>query len=120
MGTRRKKITLIQFIFWRSETKSEVFSHGWEDMLFVSEQKKIGQLLLFLRLLIFGDGQFLADQAALYLPHSLINSFINYIEFIPNHTNLGRLCFAKHNAAHHDERKMPHTMFRHHNFNKIS
>ena len=62
---------------------------------------------------------FLAALAALYLPCWLIHWFINYIEFIPNHTNLGRLCFAKHNAAHHDERTMPHTKFRHHNFNKI-
>jgi hypothetical protein len=36
------------------------------------------------------------------------------------HTNLSRLCFARHNAAHHDECTMPHTMFRHHDLNKIS
>ena len=65
-------------------------------------------------------GPFLAALAALYLPCWLIDSLINYIEFIPNHTDLGRLCFAKHNAAHHDERTMSHTMFRHHYFNKIS
>ena len=60
---------------------------------------------------------FLAALAALYLPlslihsfnhslihsfiHSFIDSFIHYVQFIPNHTDLSRLCFAKHNAAHH-------------------
>ena len=63
---------------------------------------------------------FLAALAALYLPLSLIHWFIHYVQFIPNHTNLSCLCFAKHNAAHHDERTMSHTMFRHHYFNKIS
>ena len=55
--------------------------------------------------------RFLAAQAALYLPLSLIHSFICYVEFIPNHTNLSRLFFAKPNAAHRQERTMPHTMF---------
>ena len=35
---------------------------------------------------------------------------IHYVQFIPNHTNLSRLCFAKHNAAHHDERTMSHSV----------
>ena len=74
------------------------------------------------RFLYFGRNFFSCPSSSIptLLIHSFIHSLINYTEFIPNHTNLSRLCFAKHNAAHIDEHTMPHTMFRHHNFNKIS
>ena len=69
-------------------------------------------------ILLNKHSNFLAALAALYLPLSLIHWLIHSLCSI--HTNLSRLCFAKHDAAHQDERTMPHTMFRHHSFNKIS
>merc|ERR1712016_106956 len=47
-----------------------------------------------------------------YLPLSFIHSFIDSLAMFNSYqTILSRLCFAKHNAAHHHERTMPHTMF---------
>ena len=42
------------------------------------------------------------------IPTLVTDSLIHYIQFVPNHTNLSRLCFAKHNAAHHHERTIMH------------